>query len=104
MSNGFQVVMADLQSAAGVYSAESRTLAGAVPEGGPGAADGGDGAVNSAMGNALKTAGLATHQLANVIDDHSGKLRSMYQRYHGTEESLSKLIGQLTTALGGGAK
>jgi hypothetical protein len=94
--------MADLQAASGVYAAESKTLAGAVPQNGPGAADGGDGTVNEAMRNALKAAGLVTHQLADVIDTHAGRLHSMYERYHGTEESLSKLIGQLTNGLNDG--
>lgn len=102
MSSGYQVVMADLQAAAGVYAAESKTLSGAVPPDGPGAADGGDGTVNEAMRNALRAAGLVTHQLADVIDTHAGKLHSMYGRYHGTEESLSELIGQLTTVLNDG--
>jgi hypothetical protein len=99
MSDGFQVVMSDLLSASGVFERESATLKGAVPGGGPRAADGGDGVINAAMSDVLRAAALTTGQLAAVIDSHSQKLRTAYDRYHDAEESNTQLAQQLTSLL-----
>lgn len=95
MSDGFQVVMSDLLAASEVFETESRTLKGAVGDGGPRAADGGDGVINAALSDALRAAALTTGQLAAVIDSHSQRLRTAYDRYHAAEETNTKLCQQL---------
>ncbi len=99
MSDGFQVVMSELLSASGVFESESRTPKGAVPDGGPRAPDGGDGVINAALSDVLRAAGLTTGQLAAVIDSHSQKLRTAYDRYHSAEETNTQLAQQLTGLL-----
>jgi hypothetical protein len=99
MSDGFQVVMSELLSASGVFERESGTLMGAVPGGGPQAPDGGDGVINAAMSDVLRAAALTTGQLAAVIDSHSQKLRTAYDRYHSADESSTQLAQQLTSLL-----
>jgi hypothetical protein len=96
MSDGFQVVMSEVLSASEVFGRESRTLASTVPDGGPRAVDGGDGLINAALSDALRTASLTTGQLAAVIDEHSQKLRTAYQRYRSAEETNTQLCQQLT--------
>ena len=95
MSGGFQVVMSDLLAASAVFERESATLSIAVPDGGPHAPDGGDGVINAALSDALRAAALTTGQLAAVIDSHSRRLRTAYDRYHGAEETNAKLGQQL---------
>jgi hypothetical protein len=95
MSDGFQVVMSEVLSASEVFGRESRALASAAPDGGPRAVDGGDGVINAALSDALRAASLTTRQLAAVVDEHSRKLRTAYQRYRSTEETNSQLCQQL---------
>jgi hypothetical protein len=92
---GFQVIMSEVLSASGVFGRESRTLASAVPDGGPRAVDGGDGVINAALSDALRTASLTTRQLAAVIEEHSQKLHTAYERYCSTEETNTQLALQL---------
>jgi hypothetical protein len=95
MSDGFQVVMSEVLSASEVFGRESRILANAVSGGGPHAVDGGDGVINAALSDALRTASLTTGQLAAMIDEHSQKLHAAYQRYRSTEETNTQLGQQL---------
>lgn len=101
MSDGYQVVMADLLSASGVFADESRTLSEAVADGGPRAPDGGDAVINAALPDALRAAVLTTGQLAAVIDSHAQKLRTAYDRYHDAEETNTQLCQQLTKLVSG---
>lgn len=94
MSDGFQVVMSEVQSASEVFGRESRTLANAVA-GGPRAVDGGDGEINAALSDALRAASLTTRQLAAVIEEQSQKLHTAYVRYRSTEETNAQLAQQL---------
>jgi Family of unknown function (DUF6317) len=101
MSDGYQVVMADLLSASGVFADESTALSEAVSGAGPSAPDGGDSVINSALPEALRAAVLTTSQLAAVIDSHAQKLRTAYDRYHDAEETNTQLCQQLTRLLPG---
>jgi hypothetical protein len=95
MSDGFQVIMSEVLSASEVFGSESRALASAVSHGGPHAVDGGDGVINAALSDALRAASLTTEQLAAVIDTHSQKLHTAYDRYRSTEETNRQLCQQL---------
>jgi hypothetical protein len=101
VSDGYQVVLGDVLSTAQTFGNESRTLSGAVSAAGVSAPDGGDGTINAALSNALKSAGLATGQLAAVVDSHGQKLSSAYQRYRGAEQSSTELCQELTILITG---
>jgi Family of unknown function (DUF6317) len=101
VSDGYQVVLGDVLSMAQTFGSESRTLAGAVSAAGVSAPDGGDGTINGALSNALKSAGLATGQLAAVVESHSQKLSSAYTQYRGAEQSSTQLCQELTSLITG---
>jgi hypothetical protein len=95
MGDGFQVIMSEVLSASEVFGRQSRALASAVPDGGPAAVDGGDGVINAALSGALRAASLTTRQLSAVIEEHSQKLHTAYERYRSTEETNTQLAQQL---------
>lgn len=101
MSDGYQVVISDLLSMAQTFGKESRTLSGAVSAAGVSAPDGGDGTINGALSNALKSAGLATGQLGAVVESHGQKLSSAYQQYRDAEQSSTRLCQELTSLITG---
>jgi hypothetical protein len=101
VSDGYQVVMAEVLSASRVFAAESGTVAGTVAGGGPPTADGGDAVVDNALADALRAAAMTTGQLAAVIDSHAGKLRTAYERYKDAEETNVQLCRQLTKLISG---
>jgi len=101
VSDGYQVVLSDLLSMAQTFGNESRTLSGAVSAAGVSTPDGGDGTINAALSNALKAAGLATGQLAAVVESHSQKLNSAYQQYRDAEQSSTQLCQELTSLITG---
>jgi uncharacterized protein DUF6317 len=100
VSNGFQVVTSELLTAAGTFEKESRALSGAVPGGGLHAPDGGDGAVNAALSDALRAASLTTGQFAAVIGDYGRKLSAAHERYEATEKANAGLARQITGLAG----
>lgn len=61
----------------------------------------GDGVINAALSNALKAAGLATGQLAAVVESHSQKLGSAYQKYRDAEQNSAQLCQELTSLIAG---
>ena len=101
MSDGYQVVLSDLLGMAQAFGKESRTLSGAVSAAGVSPADGGDGTVNAALSNALKSAGLVTGQLAAVVEGHGQKLSSAYQQYRDAEQGSTRLCQELTSLIMG---
>lgn len=101
MSDGYQVVMGDLLSMAKTFGQESKTLSGAQHAAGVSVPDGGDGTINSALAVAVQAAGLATGQLAAVVDSHSQKLTSAYQKYQDAEQTSSQLCQELTRLITG---
>lgn len=96
MSDGYQVLMGDLLGMSQTFDQESTVLNGAVSGGGVTAPDGGDGMINSALANALQTAGLATGQLGAVVGNHGQKLLTAYQKYQGAEQDSTQLCQKLT--------
>jgi hypothetical protein len=102
VSDGYEVVMGDLLSMAQTFGQESKTLSGAQRAAGVSVPDGGDGTVNSAMSNAVQAAGLATGQLAAVVDSHGQKLASAYQQYRNAEQTSAQLCQELTRLISGG--
>lgn len=111
MSNGYEVVMSEVENASRVFGRESQALSSVPLPGGthetgsacvPGSLpDGGDATLDAAMNDVLQAAGMTTGQLAAVISGHSSKLRACYEKYHQTEESNTQLLNRLTNLLGG---
>lgn len=101
MSDGYQVVVSDLLSMAHTFGQESGTLSGAQGAAGVSVPDGGDGTVNSALSNVVQAAGLATGQLAAVVDSHSQKLASAYKQYQDAEQTSLQLCQELTRLIAG---
>jgi hypothetical protein len=101
VSDGYQVVLGDLLDMAQAFGKESRTLSGAVSAAGVSAPDAGDGMINGALSNALKTAGMATGQLAAVVDSHSQKLSRACKQYRDAEQTSTQLCQELASLIGG---
>jgi hypothetical protein len=103
VSDGFQVVMSDLQTAAGVFGAESKTLAAVMPIGGPVGPDGGSAAFDGALRTVTEALGALNAQLSDVIAQHGRKLQTAHDNYQHAEISLTQLSQELTSSLGGGS-
>jgi hypothetical protein len=101
VSDGYQVLLDDLLGMAQAFGKESRTLSGAVSAAGVSDPDGGDGTVNAALSNALKSAGMATGQLGAVVGSHGDKLSGAYQKSQGAEQSSARLCQELTSLING---
>jgi Family of unknown function (DUF6317) len=98
VSSGFRVVIADLQSASEVFTAESKTLAAVMPADGPATPDGGSGEINGALQTVTEAIGGLNAQLSAVIAAHGQKLETAHDNYSHTETRLSELCRQLTLA------
>jgi len=101
VSDGYEVVVSELLSMAKTFGQESGTLSGAQHAAGVSVPDGGDGTVNSALSSAVQAAGLATGQLAAVVDGHSQKLSSAYKQYQDAEQTSAQLCQELTRLIAG---
>jgi hypothetical protein len=110
VSDGYEVVMPEVQNASRVFGRQARTLA-SLPlpgEGGNtsgacipgGVPDGGDATLDAAMAEVLQAAGMTTGQLAAVISSHAAKLGACYDTYHATEESNAQLFQRLLNLIG----
>jgi hypothetical protein len=98
MSDGFRVVVADLQAASGVFTSESKTLAAVMPIDGPACPDGGSGEINGALQTVTEAIGGQNAQLSAVIAAHGQKLQAAHDNYAHTETRLTELCRQLTLA------
>jgi hypothetical protein len=96
MSGGFQVVMSDLQDAAGTFHSEAHTFLAIVP-GNPSPPDGGSGSINSALSAVMGTISLLHLQIGGDIDDNGAKLQTAHDHYSHTEDSLVQLARQIAT-------
>ncbi len=99
VSDGYSVVMADLESAASTFSAEASTLRGLIPEGGPACPDGGDGTIDGAMHAALGKIGSLSQSLAAAMAAHGQKLAKAHVSYSRAETSATQFSHELLTAL-----
>jgi len=93
---GFQVVMSDLQSAAGTFHREATTFQAIMPDACPSLPDGGSGAFNGSLNAVVETITLVHLQIGADIDDNGTKLQTAHDRYQHTEESLTKLSQQIS--------
>lgn len=98
MSGGFRVVVSDLQTASGVFTSESKTLAAVMPMSGPACPDGGSGEINGALQTITEAIGGLNAQLSAVIAAHGHKLQAAHDNYQHAETSNTKLAQQLTLA------
>ena len=93
--DGFQVVLSDLESMAGVFGRESAAFEGIMPPGGPPCPDAGGGGIDAAMDAAVSLLGVLHHQMAAVIGEHASKLQAAHDNYEKTETSLARLAAGL---------
>ena len=76
MSDGFQVVMSDLQEAATTFHAEAKTFLGIMPDACPALPDGGSGAFNESLSAVVDAACLLHLQIGGDMDDNGSKLQT----------------------------
>jgi uncharacterized protein DUF6317 len=93
---GFQVVMADLQSAAGTFHTEAATFQAIMPDGCAALPDGGSAAFNQSLNAVVETLTAVHMQIGADIDDNGTKLQTAHDRYQHTEESLTTLAQQIS--------
>jgi len=98
MSGGFQVVISDLQTAAGVFGTGSKTLAAVMPIGGPACPSGGSAAFDGALRTVTEAIGALNAQLSAVIAQHGQKLQTAHDNYQHAEITLTQLSHDLTIA------
>jgi hypothetical protein len=96
MSDGFQVVMADLQAASAAFHSEAKTFLAVMPNAAPALPDGGSGAFNESLSAVVNAACLLHLQIGGDIDDNGTKLQTAHDRYQHTEESLTTLSQQIS--------
>jgi Family of unknown function (DUF6317) len=94
---GFQVVLSDLQSAAGTFHKEAAAFQAIMPDACTSLPDGGSAAFNGSLNAVVETITLAHMQIGADIDDNGTKLQTAHDRYQHTEESLTKLSQQIST-------
>jgi Family of unknown function (DUF6317) len=94
---GFQVVMSDLLDASSVFHAEAATLKAIMPDDGPSCPDGGDAAFDKSLQVVAGMIGTLHLQAAGVMDSDAAKLKKAHDNYVHTEESLIKLISQISS-------
>jgi hypothetical protein len=93
---GFQVVLSDLQSAAGTFHREAATFQAIMPDACTSLPDGGSAAFNGSLNAVVETITMAHLQIGADIDDNGTKLQTAHDRYQLTEESLTKLSQQIS--------
>ena len=93
---GFQVVMSDLQSAAGTFHREASTFLAIMPETSAALPDGGSAAFNESLNAVVETLSAVHLQIGADIDDNGTKLQTAHDRYQHTEESLTQLAQQIS--------
>jgi hypothetical protein len=93
---GFQVVMSDLQSAAGTFHSEGSTFLAIMPESCPSLPDSGSGAFNGSLNAVVSTIAAVHLQIGADIDNNGTKLQTAHDRYQHTEESLTQLSQQIS--------
>jgi len=95
VSGRFQVVLSDLESMAGAFRRESRTIEAIMPDNGPPCPYGGGADIDAAMHAALLLLGVLHQRLAAVIGVHGRNLQAAHDNYEKTETSLTQMAAEL---------
>lgn len=95
VSGGFQVVLTDLESMAGVFQRESASFEAIMPVDGPPCPDGGSADIDAAMQAAVLLLGVLHQRLAALIGENGRKLQAAHQNYEKTETSLTEMAAEL---------
>jgi hypothetical protein len=96
LSDGFRVVMSDLQDMAGTFHTEGQTFQAIMPKSPSGIPDGGSAAFNESLNAVVQLATLAHLQIGADISENGSKLQTAYERYQHTEETLTQLARQVS--------
>lgn len=95
MSDGFRVVVSDLQSMASTFRTEGQTFQAIMPKSASGVPDGGSAAFNESLSAVVQLAALAHLQIGADISENGSKLQTAHDRYQDTEESLTQLAREV---------
>jgi hypothetical protein len=95
VSDGYQVVMSDLQDMAGTFQTEAGTFSGIMPQTPSGLPDGGSASFNESLSATVGLACLAHLQIGTDIGDNGSKLQQAHDQYQHTEESMTQLAQQV---------
>ena len=98
MSDGFQVVMSDLEKMSGTFHAESATFKAIMPANGPARPDGGSAEFNAALSLMLEAVAGLHLQLSAVIGQHGEKLQAAHSNYVHAEVTLTQLAHDIGNA------
>lgn len=101
VSDGYEVVLSDLQAMARTFDTESQAISAADKAAPQSTPDGGNVTVTEALAGALQAAEMVTKQLSAVVGSHGQKLDGAYQQYKDAEESSTQLCQQLTKLITG---
>lgn len=96
MTDGFQVTMSNLLTAARAFHSEAAGFSGTMPATGPAPADGGGWAINDALSLACESVGLLHAQLAATITGDAASLEANYQEYAYAEHANTRLVTGVT--------
>jgi hypothetical protein len=96
VTDGFQVTMSDLQTAAQEFRTEADAFSGTLPGNGPAPVDGGSWVINDALSTVLESIGLLHTQLTEVIKVDATSLEATYQEYRSAEETITRLVTAVT--------
>jgi Family of unknown function (DUF6317) len=102
VSNGFQVVMSDLEKMSGTFHTESATFKVIMPANGPARPDGGSAEFNDALSLMLEAVSGLHLQLSAVIGQHGEKLQAAHSNYAHAEVTLTQLAHDLGSAVKNG--
>ena len=102
MSNGFQVVMSDLEKMSGTFHTESATFHAIMPANGPARPDGGSAEFNDALSLMLEAVSGLHLQLSAVIGQHGDRLAAAHSNYAHAEVTLTQLAHDRGSAVKNG--
>jgi predicted component of type VI protein secretion system len=95
-AHGFQVLMSQLLTAAGMFQEESGVLSRVMPADGPVVRDAGGADINQAMQTAVGKLGTMNAQLAAAILQHATRLQDAHTKYANDESDLANLAFKIT--------
>ena len=98
VSNGFQVVMSDLEKMSGTFHTESATFHAIMPANGPARPDGGSAEFNDALSLMLEAISGLHLQLSAVIGQHGDRLAAAHSNYAHAEVTLTQLARDISNA------
>jgi hypothetical protein len=98
MSDGFEVFYQAMVNTAKEFDQGSSAYKKLMPDTGPPAASGGNGAIDKTIVTTLNALGEMHNVLGQAMDSHSRKLEWAHDRYEGTETRIQQVLQNLITS------